>query len=151
MSKLLAPRLMGLRKEAMKEKNDPQKRTLQSIGAAFKQRLVDEKIEALTFDQEMQILVKMVKQRRDSITQFEAANREDLASKEREEVAIIEGFMPQPLTEEEIKKTVESTIAEIGATTMQEMGDVMSKLKPVMSGRADMGKVSGMVRTILAS
>ncbi len=151
MSELLAPRLMGLRKDAMKNKEDAQKRTLQSIGAAFKQRVVDEQIEALTVDQEMQILVKMVKQRRDSISQFESAGREDLAVKEREEVAIIESFMPQPLTPEEIKQGVEAAIAEVGATTMQEMGAVMAKLKPVMSGKADMGKVSGMVRKILAS
>ncbi|EED24747.1 GatB/YqeY domain-containing protein, partial [Vibrio sp. 16] len=93
---------------------------------------------------------KMVKQRRDSVTQFEAAGRQDLADAEKAEITVLEDFMPQPLTEDEVAALVESAIAESGAAGMQDMGKVMGVLKPQIQGRADMGKVSGLVRAKLA-
>lgn len=151
MVELLAPRLMTLRKDAMKNKKEAEKRTLQSIGAAFKQRMVDEKIEALSGDQEMQILVKMVKQRRDSLKQYLDASRQELADIEQEEIDVIESFMPKALTEEEVAQEIEKALKETGATEMSQMGQVMAVLKERITGRADMGKVSGLVRKAIAS
>lgn len=151
MVELLAPRLMTLRKDAMKNKKEAEKRTLQSIGAAFKQRMVDEKIEALSGDQEMQILVKIVKQRRDSLKQYLDASRQELADIEQEEIDVIESFMPKALTEEEVAQEIEKALKETGATEMSQMGQVMAVLKERITGRADMGKVSGLVRKAIAS
>jgi uncharacterized protein YqeY len=92
----------------------------------------------------------MVKQRRDSVAQFEAANRQDLADAEKAEITVLEDFMPQPLTEEEVAALVDNAITESGAAGMQDMGKVMGVLKPQIQGRADMGKVSGLVRSKLA-
>lgn len=150
MTELLAPRLMMLRKQAMVEKNEVAKRTLQAVGAAFKQRLVDERLESLTAEQELEILVKMVKQRKESIAQFKTAKRQDLVEKEELEVKVLEEFMPKALTEEEIENAVAKAIDVVGATSMQDMGKVMGKLKPELNGKADMGKVSDLVRKLLA-
>lgn len=150
MTELLAPRLMMLRKQAMVEKNEVAKRTLQAVGAAFKQRLVDERLESLTAEQELEILVKMVKQRKESIAQFKTAKRQDLVEKEELEVKVLEEFMPKALTEEEIENAVAKAIDVVGATSMQDMGKVMGKLKPELNGKADMGKVSALVRKLLA-
>tara|TARA_Y100000588_G_scaffold356233_1_gene412281 strand:+ start:24050 stop:24517 length:468 start_codon:yes stop_codon:yes gene_type:complete len=150
MAELIAPRLMNLRKMAMKNKDAVAKTTLSSIGAAFKQRCVDEKLESLTEDQEMAILVKMVKQRKDSIEQFQKAGREDLAEQEAAEIKYIEDeFMPKALTEDEVAELIEAALKESGATQMNEMGKVMAILKPQLAGRADMGKASGVVRKTL--
>lgn len=92
----------------------------------------------------------MVKQRRDSVAQYESANRQDLADAEKAEITVLEDFMPQPLTDEEVAALIESAIADSGAAGMQEMGKVMGVLKPQIQGRADMGKVSGLVRSKLA-
>lgn len=92
----------------------------------------------------------MVKQRRDSVAQYESAGREDLAEVERVEITVLEEFMPQPLTEEEVAALIEGAITESGAAGMQDMGKVMGVLKPQIQGRADMGKVSGLVRSKLA-
>ena len=91
----------------------------------------------------------MVKQRRDSVAQFESAGRQDLADAEQAEIAVLEDFMPQPLTDEEVAALIESAIADSGAAGMQDMGKVMGVLKPQIQGRADMGKVSGLVRAKL--
>ena len=92
----------------------------------------------------------MVKQRRDSVSQYEAANRLDLAEVEQAEITILEEFMPQPLSEEEVLALIESAIAESSPAGMQDMGKVMAILKPQIQGRADMGQVSGLVRAKLA-
>jgi uncharacterized protein YqeY len=96
------------------------------------------------------ILDKMLKQRRDSFKQFTDAERPELAEKEAFEMEIIQEFLPQPLTEDEIVKLVAEAIAESGASSMQEMGKVMGLLKPQMQGRADMGKVSGFIKSQLS-
>ncbi len=136
-------------KQAMKAKEKERLGTLRLITAAIKQREVDERIE-LDDTQVLAILEKMIKQRRDSITQYENAGRQELADQEKSEIAIIEAYMPAGLSDEEILAMVESVIAETGASGMQEMGKVMGALKPRMQGRADMGKVSGPVKQKLS-
>ena len=136
-------------KLAMKAKDKPRLGTIRLALSAIKQREVDEKI-TLTDDDIVAVLTKMVKQRRDSVSQYEAANRLDLAEVEQAEITILEEFMPQPLSEEEVLALIESAIAESSPAGMQDMGKVMAILKPQIQGRADMGKVSGLVRAKLA-
>ncbi len=136
-------------KLAMKAKDKARLGTIRLALSAIKQREVDEKI-TLTEDDIVAVLTKMVKQRRDSVSQYEAANRQDLADVEQAEIAILEEFMPQPLTDEEVAALIESAIAESSPAGMQDMGKVMAILKPQVQGRADMGKVSGLVRAKLA-
>jgi len=136
-------------KLAMKAKDKARLGTIRLALSAIKQREVDEKI-TLTEDDIVAVLTKMVKQRRDSVSQYEAANRQDLAEVEQAEIAVLEEFMPQPLTEDEVAALIESAIAESSPAGMQDMGKVMAILKPQVQGRADMGKVSGLVRAKLA-
>lgn len=136
-------------KSAMKAKDKMRLGTIRLALSAIKQREVDEKI-TLTDDDIIAVLTKMVKQRRDSVSQYEAANRLDLAEAEQAEIAVLEEFMPQPLTEDEVAALIESAITEASPAGMQDMGKVMAILKPQIQGRADMGKVSGLVRAKLA-
>ncbi|MCE7603575.1 GatB/YqeY domain-containing protein [Vibrio fluvialis] len=136
-------------KLAMKAKDKARLGTIRLALSAIKQREVDEQI-TLSDDDILTVLTKMVKQRRDSVTQFEAANRQDLADAEKAEITVLEEFMPQPLSEEEVVALIESAIAESEPAGMQDMGKVMALLKPQIQGRADMGKVSGLVRAKLA-
>ncbi|EKO3412659.1 GatB/YqeY domain-containing protein [Vibrio fluvialis] len=136
-------------KLAMKAKDKARLGTIRLALSAIKQREVDEQI-TLSDDDILAVLTKMVKQRRDSVTQFEAANRQDLADAEKAEITVLEEFMPQPLSEEEVVALIESAIAESEPAGMQDMGKVMALLKPQIQGRADMGKVSGLVRAKLA-
>ncbi|ELH4237429.1 GatB/YqeY domain-containing protein [Vibrio fluvialis] len=136
-------------KLAMKAKDKARLGTIRLALSAIKQREVDEQI-TLSDDDILAVLIKMVKQRRDSVTQFEAANRQDLADAEKAEITVLEEFMPQPLSEEEVVALIDSAIAESEPAGMQDMGKVMALLKPQIQGRADMGKVSGLVRAKLA-
>ena len=136
-------------KLAMKAKDKARLGTIRLALSAIKQREVDEQI-TLNDDDIIAVLTKMVKQRRDSVSQYEAANRLDLAEVEQAEITILEEFMPQPLSEEEVLALIESAIAESSPAGMQDMGKVMAILKPQIQGRADMGKVSGLVRAKLA-
>ncbi len=136
-------------KLAMKAKDKARLGTIRLALSAIKQREVDEKI-TLSEDDIVAVLTKMVKQRRDSVSQYEAANRQDLADVEQAEIAVLEEFMPQPLTEDEVAALIDSAIAESTPAGMQDMGKVMAILKPQIQGRADMGKVSGLVRAKLA-
>ncbi|MGO2499086.1 MAG: GatB/YqeY domain-containing protein, partial [Vibrio hibernica] len=136
-------------KLAMKAKDKLRLGTIRLALSAIKQREVDERI-TLTDEDIIAVMTKMVKQRRDSVTQYEAANRQDLADAEKAEIIVLEEFMPQPLSEEEVIALVDSAIIESGAAGMQDMGNVMGVLKPQLQGRADMGKVSGLVRSKLA-
>ncbi|MBD1575199.1 MULTISPECIES: GatB/YqeY domain-containing protein [Vibrio] len=145
----LIEQLKEEQKSAMKAKDKPRLGTIRLALSAIKQREVDERI-TLTDEDIIAIMTKMVKQRRDSVTQFEAANRQDLADAEKAEITVLEEFMPQPLSEEEVIALIESAIVESGAAGMQDMGNVMGVLKPQLQGRADMGKVSGLVRSKLA-
>lgn len=137
-------------KVAMKAKQKPRLAVIRSMQAAIKQIEIDGQ---KTIDDDaviLPILDKMLKQRRDSFQQFTDADRPELAEQESYEMEIIQEFLPQPLTEEEIVKMVEDAITESGAASMQEMGKVMGLLKPKMQGRADMGKVSGLIKSQLS-
>jgi uncharacterized protein YqeY len=136
-------------KTAMKAREAERLGAIRLILAAVKQKEVDERIE-LEDAAILAILDKMVKQRRDSISQFEVAGREDLAAIEKAELAIIQTYMPQALTEAEIAEIVKAAVVEVGAGGPQDMAKVMAKLKPEMAGRADMGKVSGLVKAALS-
>ncbi|MCG3730202.1 GatB/YqeY domain-containing protein [Vibrio cincinnatiensis] len=136
-------------KLAMKAKDKARLGTIRLALSAIKQREVDEQI-TLNDDDIIAVLTKMVKQRRDSVAQYEAANRQDLADVETAEITVLEEFMPQPLTEEEVTALIERAVTESEAAGMQDMGKVMALLKPQIQGRADMGKVSGLVRAKLA-
>ncbi|MBC8674400.1 GatB/YqeY domain-containing protein [Aeromonas hydrophila] len=117
--------------------------------AEIKQREVDTRVE-LNDQDILAVVTKMVKQRRDSISQFEAAGRQDLADKESAEIVVLQEFLPQQLTAAEIAALIEQAIAESGAAVMADMGKVMAVLKPKIQGRADVGAVSAQVKTRLA-
>jgi len=136
-------------KTAMRAKDSERLSALRLLLAAIKQREVDERIE-LTDSDVVGVIDKMLKQRRDSISQFEAGNRQDLADKEKFEVQVLSGYMPQGLSVEEIEKAVVEAIASTGARSPQDMGRVMAALKPRLAGRADMAKVSALVKSKLA-
>lgn len=133
----------------MKAKDKQRLGTIRLALSAIKQREVDDQI-TLSDDDILAVLTKMVKQRRDSVSQFEAAGRQDLADAEKAEITVLEEFMPQPLSEDEVTALVEAAVIESGAAGMQDMSKVMAVLKPQIQGRADMGKVSGLVRAKLA-
>ena len=135
-------------KTAMKGGDKDRLQVIRLANAAIKQREVDERIE-LDDAQVLAVLEKMVKQRRDSVQQYEAANREDLAAVERYEISVIQGYLPQPLDAAQIDALVAAAIAESGAAGPQDMGKVIALLKPQLAGRADMGKVSGLVKQAL--
>jgi len=145
----LIEQLKEEQKLAMKAKDKPRLGTIRLALSAIKQREVDEKI-TLTDEDIIAVLTKMVKQRRDSVAQFESAGRQDLADAESAEITVLEEFMPQPLSEDEVVELVKAAIAESGAQGMQDMGKVMAVLKPQLQGRADMGKVSGLVKANFA-
>lgn len=145
----LKARLTEDMKTAMKAGEKDRLAVIRLVNSAIKQREVDERI-VLDDVQVLAVLEKMIKQRRDSVSQFEAANREDLAAVERAEIAVIQTYMPAPLSEAEVEAAVLASIAESGATGPQDMGKVMAVLKPKIAGRADMGALSGLVKKKLA-
>ncbi|GAB4352741.1 MAG: CBU_1594 family Dot/Icm type IV secretion system effector [Gammaproteobacteria bacterium] len=118
--------------------------------AAIKQREIDERTE-LDDTQVLAVIDKMVKQRRDSIKQYQEAGRQELAEQEQYEIGVLENYLPAALTPEEIEAMIESAIEECGAESMRDMGKVMGILKPRMQGRADMGAVSGKVKARLGA
>lgn len=130
---------------AMRTKDKVRLGTIRMLFAAIKQIEIDERIE-LDNDAVTAVVIKSVKQRKDSISQFEKAGRADLAEIEKTELAILQEFLPQPLTSEEVKALIEQAIASTGASGMQDMGKVMGVLKKDISGKADMGEVSALVR-----
>ncbi|MDP2560745.1 GatB/YqeY domain-containing protein [Psychrobium sp. 1_MG-2023] len=136
-------------KVAMRAKEKQRLSTIRMALAAVKQREIDEQI-TLDNDAVLAILVKMVKQRRDAAAQYEEANRQDLADVELQEITVIEEFLPKPLTSDEIDALIKDAIAQTGATSMQEMGKVMAILKPQVQGRADLGKISGLIKAAFA-
>ncbi|MBP4039911.1 GatB/YqeY domain-containing protein [Aeromonas caviae] len=145
----LKDQLKDQQKLAMLAKDKARLGAIRLLMAEIKQREVDTRVEL--GDQEiLAVVTKMVKQRRDSITQFEAAGRQDLADKESAEIAVLQEFLPQQLTEAEIAALIEQAVAESGAAVMADMGKVMAVLKPKIQGRADVGAVSAQVKTRLA-
>ena len=134
---------------AMRAKDKVRLGTIRMLLAAIKQIEIDNRVE-LNDDEVTAVVIKSVKQRKDSITQFEKANRVDLAEVEKTELAILQEFLPQPLTSDEVKTLVEQAVTSSGANGMQDMGKVMGTLKKDIQGRADMGEVSALVRAALA-
>ena len=132
-------------KAAMRAKEKERLGTIRLVLAEIKKVEVDERIDPDDV-RVTSILDKMVKQRRDSIKQFTDAGRDELAAKEQSEIEVIQEFLPQPLSAEDIASLIEEAIASTGATSMQDMGKVMGLLKPQMAGKADMGKVSGLIK-----
>jgi len=118
------------------------------LQAAIKQREVDERIE-LDDTQVIEAIEKMLKQRRDSISQYEAANRQDLADVEKFEVSILQTYLPQAFTAEEITAVIDKVVADTGAAGIKDMGKVMAAVKPLVVGRADMGSISGLIKARL--
>ncbi len=137
-------------KNAMRAKDAPRLSAIRLLLAATKQREVDERIELSDADV-LAIIEKMLKQRRDSVTQYEAGGRQDLADVEKFEIEILSAYMPQQLAEAEIANEVAAAVAAAGAKNMQDMGKVMAILKPKLAGRADMSKVSSLVKAKLGS
>jgi uncharacterized protein YqeY len=137
-------------KSAMRAHERERLAALRLITAAIKQKEVDERIE-LGDEQVLAVLDKMVKQRRESLEQFNQAGREDLAAKEQFELDLIQSYLPEPLAENELNELIRSTIAELGASSIRDMGAVMSALRGQVQGRADMKAVSQAVKTQLAS
>ncbi|HHH14011.1 MAG TPA: GatB/YqeY domain-containing protein [Thiolapillus brandeum] len=146
---MLKERITQEMKAAMKGGDKARLGVIRLILAALKQVEVDERTE-LDDNRVIAILDKMVKQRRDSVEQYEKAGRTELADQEKYEISVIQEFLPQPLSEEEIEALIEEAIAATGATSMKEMGKVMGMLKPKLQGRADMGAVSGRIKQKLS-
>ena len=147
---MLSQRIREDMKTAMKAGDKRRLGVIRLILAAIKQREVDERIE-LDDSQTLAVLDKMVKQRRDSIEQFEKAGRNELAEQESFEIEVLQAYMPEALSEEEIDAMIAEAIAGTGAASLRDMGKVMGQLKPKIQGRADMGAVSALVKQRLGA
>ncbi|CAG0968059.1 putative protein YqeY [Gammaproteobacteria bacterium] len=134
----------------MRAKDAPRLGAIRLLQAAIKQREVDERIE-LDDTQVIEAIEKMLKQRRDSISQYEGAGRQDLADAEKYEVSVLQEYLPQPLTEAEIAALLDKVVAETGAAGIKDMGKVMAAVKPLVVGRADMGSLSGLIKARLSA
>jgi uncharacterized protein len=136
-------------KAAMRSREPERLGTIRLLLAAVKQREVDERV---TLDDAgvVAVIEKMIKQRKDSISQYEKAARQDLADREKGEIAVLEAYLPQQLSGAEIEAIVAEAVAQAGASSAADMGKVMGMVKPRLAGRADMGKVSALVKTKLA-
>ena len=137
-------------KDAMRAKDKARLGAIRLMQAEFKRIEVDERIE-IDDARVLAVLDKMVKQRRDSISQYETAGRPELAEIEIAEIAVIQDFLPAALSDEEITAMVEAAIAQTGASSMADMGKVMGIIKPQIQGRADAGAVSGLVKAALTA
>lgn len=136
-------------KNAMRSKDKERLATLRMITAAIKQKEVDERAD-LDDGRVLAVLDKMAKQHRDSIEQYQKAGRDDLVAKETSELEVVTSYLPEQLSEEEIRQIIKETIEATGASSMQDMGKLMGQLKPRLQGRADMGKVSGLIKQALS-
>jgi uncharacterized protein YqeY len=145
----LKQQLIDDMKAAMKSGDKQRLGVIRLINAAIKQREVDERIQ-LDDAQVIAAMEKMLKQRKDSVTQYEAAKREDLAQVERDEMVVIQSYLPKQMGADELASEVTKAIADSGATGPQDMGKVMAVLKPRIAGRADMGQASALVKQKLS-
>ncbi|MBE0377821.1 GatB/YqeY domain-containing protein [Pseudoalteromonas prydzensis] len=143
-------KLKDAQKDAMRAKDKQRLNPIRMVLAAIKQREIDEQI-TLDDDGITAVLVKLVKQRRDSYTQYTDAGREDLAEVEANEIAALEEFLPQQLSEDEIIALIDAAIADTNAAGMQDMGKVMGIIKSKAEGRADLGKISGLIKQRLTA
>lgn len=142
---MLRQQLQEDMKAALKAADKPRLNVIRLINAAIKQREVDERI-TLDDSAVLAVLDKMVKQRRDSIAQYSAAGREDLAAQERFEIDICQAYLPAALSADEITALIDAAIAQTNASTIKDMGQVMALIKPQVQGRADLGAVSAQVK-----
>ena len=145
----LKQRLIDDMKAAMKSGDKQRLGVIRLINAAIKQREVDERIQ-LDDAQVIAAMEKMLKQRKDSVSQYEAAKREDLAAIERDEIVVIQSYLPAQMSADELATEIAKAIIESGAAGAQDMGKVMAVLKPRIAGRADMGQASGLVKQKLS-
>jgi uncharacterized protein YqeY len=136
-------------KSAMRAKDTARLGAIRLLQAAIKQREVDERIE-LDDGQVLETIERMLKQRRDSISQYEAANRHDLADVEKFEVGVLQEYLPVALTDEEVEGILVKVIADVAAASVKDMGKVVAAVRPLVLGRADMGKVSAMIKAKLS-
>ena len=136
-------------KTAMLAKDKARVGTIRMLMAEIKQKEVDTRT-VLGDEEILAVLTKMVKQRKDSISQYEAAGRQDLADIEAAEIVVLQAFLPQPLSEAEIDTLIDNTVTQLAASGMQDMGKVMNALRPQLQGRADMGAVSAKIKARLA-
>lgn len=141
-------RLTNDLKDAMRSRDQKKLGTLRLITAAIKQIEVDERI-VVDETRMLVILDKLAKQRKESIAMFQTANRDDLVAQEEYELAIINQYLPEPLSEADISDLVQQAIVELNATGINDMGKVMAKLKPLLQGRADISKVSLLIKSRL--
>ncbi len=146
---ILKERISEAMKLAMRAKNKPRLSAIRLMLAEIKRIEVDERIE-IDDDRVITILDKMIKQRRESIKQYEAADRKELAEVEQIEIDVIQEFLPSQLTEEEISSIIDQAINETSASSMKDMGAVMNLVRPQVMGRSDMGQVSSIVKAKLA-
>lgn len=144
----LRERITDDMKTAMKARETDKLGAIRLLQAALKQKEVDERIE-ITDDIVLNTIEKMLKQRKDSITQYTAGNRLDLVAKEEFEVGILQAYMPAQLSEAELAAILDAVIKETGAASGKDMGKVIAALRPLVAGRADMGKLSGVVKARL--
>jgi uncharacterized protein len=144
----LKARITDDMKDAMRAKDAARLSTIRMLLAAIKQREVDERKELSDADV-LAVVEKMIKQRRDSIAQFNAGNRSDLAAKEQSELDLLAGYMPKPYTDAQIEAMIDEAVASTGAAGGPGMGKVMAVLKPKLAGRADLGAVSAKVKAKL--
>ena len=144
----LKDRILQDVKDAMRAKDKPRLGTLRLITSAIKQIEVDKRIE-LDDEQVLSVLDKMCKQRRESITQFEKAGRDDLIAQEVSELNIIQPYLPEQLSDTEIAELIDAAMTATGASSIKDMGKVMGQLKPKLQSRADMGAVSALIKSKL--
>ena len=137
-------------KAAMRAKDSARLSAIRLLLAALKQKEVDERVELSDADV-LGVIDKMIKQRRESIAQFEKAARKDLADAEKFELEVLSGYLPQQMNETELEQAVAAAIKESGAASVKDMGKVMAALKAKLAGRADMGKVSALVKAKLGA
>jgi len=149
-SNLLKQRIQDDMKAAMRAKDSERLGAIRLLLAAIKQREIDERI-SLQDSQILAVIEKMIKQRRDAYTQFKAGNRQDLAEKEASEIKVLQKYLPKPLNETEIDEIIEKAIKATNATSMRDMGKVMTVIKQQTQGRADMDKVSAKVKAKLTA
>ncbi|MCK5918851.1 MAG: GatB/YqeY domain-containing protein [Cocleimonas sp.] len=146
----LKDRIIDDMKSAMRSKEKLRLLTVRTILAAIKQQEVDTR-EDVDDTAILVILDKMCKQRRESITQFKKADRNDLVDQEEAELDVIQVYLPEPMSDDELQSLVAETLSATGASSMKDMGNVMSIIKPKAQGRADMGKISGIIKAQLSS
>ena len=137
-------------RNAMKEKNEAKLSTLRMLKAAIKNKEIEKKIKSLSETDILEAIQKQIKQRKDSIADFEKANREDLVEKETGEVTILKQYLPKPFSEAELKTLIQKAVQTVGAKTKADMGKVMKEVMPQVTGKADGNQVNQILSTLLS-